>query len=276
MRPLPLLSACLVCFAVVTDAAQTRDADLVARVGGYVEKYYARAQTIIARETVTVQPVSRSLEEEGPPRQIVNDVRIEWDAQGAQPRAVRELIRSGGPRLGPRDQPACLDPRSFTLEPLAFLLPANREQVRFSVGRLETIAAGVRAQRIDYEPRAAEPPRVRWDGKCGWVDTFGRTRGRVWVNPVTGAVLRFEERLGGRVNLPGPEGDSNAPEFVAERADTTIDYKLFAFVDPDELLLLPARVESVTFIRNSGVPRVRVTRTFTDYRRFLTAGRILP
>ena len=47
-------------------------------------------------------------------------------------------------------------------------------------------------------------------------------------------------------------------------------------MDPDELLLLPARVESVTFIRNSAVPRVRVTRTFTDYRRFLTGGRVLP
>lgn len=265
-----------VCFAVTASAGQTRDADLVARVGDYVERYYARAQTIIATETVTVQPVSRGLEEEGPPRRIVNDVRIEWDAQGAQPRAVRELIKSGGPRLGPRDQPSCLDPRSFTVEPLAFLLSANRAKVRLSVGRVDTLAGGVRAQRIDYEPRAADPPRVRWDGRCGWVDTFGRMRGRIWVNPVTGAVLRFEERLDGRVNLPGPEGDPNAPEFVAERADTTIDYKLFAFVDPEELLLLPARVESVTFIRNSGVPRVRVTRTFTDYRRFLTAGRVLP
>ncbi len=271
----PVLTAGFVCVAAAADA-QTNDAELIARVADYVERFYARAQTIIATETVTVQPVSRSLEEEGPPRRIVNDVRIEWDAHGAQPRAVRELINAGGPRLGPRDQPACLDPRSFTLEPLAFLLPSNRDKVRLSVGRLETIAAGVRAQRIDYEPRAADPPRVRWEGRCGWVDTFGRTRGRIWVNPVTGAVLRFEERLGGRVNLPGPEGDANAPEFVAERADTTIDYKLFAFVDPEELLLLPARVDSVTFIRNSGVPRVRVTRTFTDYRRFLTAGRVLP
>ena len=270
-----VLTAALVCFAAAAAQGQTHDAELIARVGDYVERYYARAQTIVATETVVVQPVSRSLKDEGPPRRVVNEVRIEWDAQGAQPRAVRELIGAGGSRFGPRDQDACLDPRSFTLEPLAVLLASNRDKVRFSVGRVETIAAG-RAQRIDYEPKTAESPRVRWDGKCGWVDTFGRTRGRIWVNPVTGAVLRFEERLGGRVNLPGPDGDANAPEFVAERADTTVDYKLFAFVDPDELLLLPARVESVTFIRNSAVPRVRVTRTFTEYRRFLTAGRVRP
>jgi len=47
-------------------------------------------------------------------------------------------------------------------------------------------------------------------------------------------------------------------------------------VDPDETILLPSRVESVTFIRNSAVPRVRMIRTYTDYRRFLTGGRILP
>ena len=70
----------------------------------------------------------------------------------------------------------------------------------------------------------------------------------------------------------GPRAIRCAPRFVAERADTTIEYKRFAFVDPDETLLLPARVESITFIRNSGVPRVRVIRTFTDYRRFLTTG----
>jgi hypothetical protein len=51
---------------------------------------------------------------------------------------------------------------------------------------------------------------------------------------------------------------------------------MVAFTDPDELLLLPSRVESVTFIRNSALPRMRVTRTFTGYRRFLTAGRVVP
>lgn len=265
----------LACVAVTTTGAQTREADVIARVGDYIERYFARAQTIIATETVIVQPVTRDLEAFGPPRRVVNEVRIEWEAQGTAPRSVRELIRADGAMFGPRGQPDCLDQRSFTFEPLVFLLPSHREKVRFSIGRTDTVG-GVRARRIDYEPRTTEPPRVRWDGKCGWIDSFGRTRGRVWVNPVSGAVLRLEERLGGRVNLPGPEGDRNAPRFVAERADTTIDYKTFAFSEPDELLLLPARVESVTFIRNSAVPNMRVTRTFTEYRRFLTAGRVRP
>jgi hypothetical protein len=262
-------------FFAVSISAQTTDATLIVRVGEYVERYYARAQTLVATETVTVQPVSRRLEPEGPARQVTNEVRIEWDALvGSQPREVREMVSAKGPRRGSSDQPVCLDPRSYTLEPLAFILPSNRDQFRLSVGRMETIG-GVRAQRIDYVPRTPEPPRVRWDGKCGWVDNFGRTRGSIWVDPATGEVRRFDERLSGKVDLPGP-GNPDAPRFVAERADTTIEYKKFAFVEPDETLLLPSRVESVTFIRNSVVPRVRLTRTFTDYRRFLTGGRIRP
>ena len=252
-------AACAIfAFFAVSLVAQAPNEDLLARVGAYVERYYSRAQTIVATETVTVEPVSRRLKPEGAPRKVVNEMRIEWDAQvGSEPRAVRELVSATGPRRGPTGQPDCLDPRSFTLEPLGFLLPANRDRFRFSIERLETIA-GVRARRIDYVPRSFDPPRTRWDGRCGWVDTFGRTRGSVWVDPATGDVLRFAERLAGNVDLPGPAGDPNAPRFVAERADTSIEYKRVTFVDPEETLLLPSRVESITFIRNSGVPRARV------------------
>ena len=248
----------------------------MARVRAYVEQYYARAQTLVVTETIDVEPVTRFLNASGPARRIVNEMRIEWDGQtGSEPREVRQLMSASGRRFGPSGQPDCTDRRSVTFAPLAFLLPANSDRFRFSVGRAGTID-GVRTRRIDYEIRRPEPPRVRWNGKCGWVDSYGRPRGSVWVDPASGAVLRFEERLDGRVKLPGPPGDTAAPEFVADRADTTIEYRTFAFVDPDETLLLPSRVEEVTFIRNSAAPRVRVTRTFTGYRRFLTAARILP
>ncbi len=261
-------------FAVPAVIAQSSDAELIARVGAYVERYYTRAQTLVVTETTVVEPVTRRLEVDGPPRRLVSEMRIEWDGTlGSEPREVRQLESARGNRFGPAGQPDCLDQRSVTFAPLAFLLPANRDRFRFTVTRFETIN-GVRTRRIDYTMRRAEPPRVRWNGKCGWIDSYGRTRGSVWVEPASGEVLRVEERLNGRVKLPGPPGDAYAPEFVAERADMTIDYKRFAFVDPDETLLLPSRVEEVNFIQKSLSPRVRVTRTFTDYRRFLTGGRI--
>jgi hypothetical protein len=47
------------------------------------------------------------------------------------------------------------------------------------------------------------------------------------------------------------------------------------FQDPEETLVLPARVETVTVIRGEGVQRMRVTQTLTNYRRFITASRIV-
>src|SRR4029434_11149165 len=89
-----------VCFVVpIASADQAAQAELLARVGTYVERFYSRAQTIVATETVTVEPVSRSLKPEGPPRKVVNEMRIEWDTQiGSEPRAVRELVSATGPR----------------------------------------------------------------------------------------------------------------------------------------------------------------------------------
>ena len=276
LRAALLAVAAVFVSVVVPVIGQSTDADLIARVAAYVEQYYTRAQTLVVIETTVVEPVTQRLKVDGPPRRVVSEMRIEWDGTpGSDPREVRVLKSARGSRFAPAGEPDCLDQRAVTFAPLAFLLPGTRDKFRFTVRRFETIA-GVRMRRIDYEMRRPEPPRVRWNGKCGWIDSYGRTRGSVWVDPASGEVLRLEERLSGRVKLPGPPGDAYAPEFVAERADMTIDYKRFAFVDPDETLLLPSRVEEVNFIQQSLAPRVRVIRTFTEYRRFLAEGRIIP
>ena len=259
-------------------SAQSNDSDeLLTRVSAYVARYYARAQTLVATETVVVQPLTRDLKDLGVPRRVVNDTRLEWDATiGAAPRATRTLVSATGPQLGPPGRPDCLDPRSFSLEPLAVLLPPRRDTIRFAVRGVETIDA-VRVRRIDYVPLTREPARVEWDGQCGFIHASGGTRGRIWVEPGSGAVLRFSEQLVGDIELPGPTapGSAAAPRFTLERADTTITYDRVMFADPDETLRLPTRVESISVIRNSAVPRLRVTRTFENYRRFLTAGRIV-
>ena len=51
-------------------------------------------------------------------------------------------------------------------------------------------------------------------------------------------------------------------------------YTTVSFADPDERLLLPASIESMTLLRG-GLQSVRRTETFRDYRRFLTQGRIV-
>jgi hypothetical protein len=95
---------------------------------------------------------------------------------------------------------------------------------------------------------------------------------------VTFEVLRFDEGLVGEVELPPhPKRRPGSPlSFVLERADSTTTYEPVSFHDPEETLLMPVRLESVTVIRNSGVPRLRVTHRLTNYRRFVTSSRIVP
>ena len=61
---------------------------------------------------------------------------------------------------------------------------------------------------------------------------------------------------------------------VVERHDTTIRYKTVPFHDPDEAMLLPESIETLIVVRG-GLESMRSKQTFTDYRRFLTGGRII-
>ena len=63
---------------------------------------------------------------------------------------------------------------------------------------------------------------------------------------------------------------------IVERADTSIRYQPVRFSQPEETLLLPTRVESLSVLRSSGVQRLRVTQTYKNYRRFLTDSRVIP
>jgi hypothetical protein len=58
------------------------------------------------------------------------------------------------------------------------------------------------------------------------------------------------------------------------RDDVTIRHKTVAFSDHDEALLLPESIVSVTMVRG-GLQSTRRTHTFSDYKRFVTAGRVL-
>ena len=257
-------------------AAQPEPAT-IARIGDYVERYYARAQSIVADESVIVQPLQRDLTADGFPRRLVFELRLEWDPEADEPATVvRRLISARGPRLGPPKQPDCLDPRAISPEPLAFLLPDRRHKYRFTMASASR-HDGHTAVRVDYRPVTPEPPQVTWDNECGRIELPGRIKGRVWADPVTAEVVRFDEALVGQVDLPPPpKSPTSDRRFTIERADSTTYYKRVAFENPAETLMLPSRVESVTVIINSGMPRLRTTQEFTNYRRFVTASRILP
>jgi len=260
------------------DAA--RDA-AVARVSAYVEGYYARAQRVMAEERVTIELLRPDLTPDGFARRLIYDVRIEWDptADGGRGEAttVRELVRVGSRAPRPGDEPGCTDPRPISPEPLAFLLPTERQKFTFAMAGQKRVHRRP-AVALDYASTVVEPPKVAWTDECVSIDLPGRTRGRVWADVETDAVVRLDERIVGMVEIPVPReqqhrGASRA--LVVERADTSIEYQQVTFADPQETLMLPSRIESLTVVRNSGSPRVRTTQVFSRYRRFLTASRVV-
>jgi hypothetical protein len=272
------------CWAVLVAAPAAQalsPAPLLARIGGYVEQYYARAAHILALEEVTVQPLTRDLAADGFARRLAYELRVEWNPDAGEGQrgasVVRQLVSVNGRPPRPGDEPQCTDPRSISPEPLAPLLPGERGKYIFHPAGTGQVA-GRPAVIVDYRSVRAEPPRVEWRDDCALIDLPGRTRGRVWADPETAEILRFDEQLVGLVDIPVPRTQQRrgaAAYMTIERADMSIRYRPVPFVDPDETLMLPERVESVVVIRNSGSPRLRITQSFSNYRRFVTASRIV-
>ncbi|HWF84109.1 MAG TPA: hypothetical protein VG222_04665 [Vicinamibacterales bacterium] len=256
---------------------------LLARIGQRVEQYYARAQSIICVETVRLQPLSFDLSfDGGHVRQLVYELRISWeppadDQTPPEAKVMRELLKVDGRAPRPGDEPGCLDPKPVSTEPLAMLLPARQREYAFTwagTGRTD------RRDSLMLEYKATTPgePSVTFKGECISVELPGRNRGRVWADAATGDVLRLDEQLVGmfEFRLPKEHVLPNGPTtMVIERADSSIKYQPVAFHDPEETVMLPASIQTLTVVRNSGSPRTRMTQTFSNYKRFLTGGRIV-
>jgi hypothetical protein len=274
-------------FATVLPAAGQPEpaADLAAiltRVGQRVEQYYARAQSLIARETVRIQPLEADLTPAGFGRRLAYELRVAWDPQhtpGTLPEAtvLREILTVNGRPPRESDEPGCMDPKPVTPEPLGMLLASQRGDYTFSLAGTRKID-GRAAVMIDYKPLAVGEAEIRWTEKCVTISLPGRSRGRIWIDAATDEVLRLDDHLVGLFEFRVPEKQVRLgalSHMVIERADTSIRYKPVEFEDPDESLMLPASIETVTVIRGSGEPRVRITQRFSEYRRFLTGGRLV-
>jgi hypothetical protein len=261
--------------AAVPVLAQPADAPpFLTRVSTYVEEYYARVQRVIVDETVVIQPLKTDLSPDGFARRLVYETRLEWDPAAAEPaRVTRELVRAQGPRFARPNKPECFDPRAVSPEPLAFLLPARHEALRFRVLRPEAVR-GRPAQVLEFTPRRRDPPKVDWEEDCGRVDLAGHIRGRVWADARSGEVLRVTEQLIGPVDIRAPR-ESSSLWFTFDRQDTVLDYQQVRFENPEETLLLPQRVDVVSVVLRSGMPRLRLTLTYDNYRRFVTESRIV-
>jgi hypothetical protein len=261
-------------------AQSTRLPDILRDVGQYVESYFTRVQSIVGTETVRVQPLAHDFSADGRMRTLVYELRLDWAAGLAgqlSAQVVRELVKVDGRVPRPRDEPRCLDPHAITPEPLEFLRPGNQEKFIFTLSG-SAVVDGRRAHLMDYRGRTPEPVDVTWKDDCATIDLPGRTRGRVWVDATDATILRLDEGLVGQVDVRVPVTQQRrgaARAMVLERADTSIKYKPVRFADPEETLFLPDSVDVLQVIRDAGTPRLRVTHRFSNYRRFVTGGRLV-
>lgn len=253
----------------------------VARVGDYVEKYYARAQSIMVDENVAIHALGQDLRTEGFPRRLTYELRVEWnpDATGDEgpAKVTRQLVSINGRPPKPGQEPECLDPRSTSPEPLAFLLPDRREKFIFKSAGLGRVD-GRAALMIDYRSVTPEEPKAEWKKDCGSINLPGRARGRIWADPETAEIMRLDEGITGMVDVVIPrehQRNGTSAYWTIERADSSIRYRRVQFTEPNESLMLPSSIDTITVVRNSGSPRTRITQNFTNYRRFVTGSRLV-
>jgi hypothetical protein len=258
------------------------------QIAGHVREYYSRAQSLVGLETVNLQPVGRDFSAEGMARRLVYQMRLEWapPENGETPGAtmVRELMTINGRKPKPNDKPKCWDPRESWEEPLAMFLPETRETYEFKwVGSGRT--DGRPSVSLEFRERPvkdAEPPEANWihgeQEECVSVSVPGRTRGRVWADLETGEVLRLDQSINGLFDIRVPSKEQQhwqTPYLTLERSDTSIKYRRVIFRDPDEAMMLPASIDTLTVWRGGNAQPMRKTQTFAGYRRFVAVGKLV-
>jgi len=272
----------------LTHAAPDVDT-LLGRIGDRIAEYYKRAQNVICVEKSTVQPIGWSLAPDGFARVVESELHVEAEAgDGSEPgeaKVVRAIRRVNGRAPRARDdkeRAGCTDPNPLSPEPLAFLLPPHRHEYRFvSAGTgkdndrpalLIDFASVSRSSKVEL----AEDPRghedcFEWNGDLA-------VKGRIWIDASTYEVLRVDTNFMGPVDVKVPSALQRRHNFsswiVVERYNQTIRYKTIAFHDPDETMLLPESIDVLSVMRG-GLQSTRRRQTFSDYKRFITGGRVV-
>jgi hypothetical protein len=264
-------------------------AALIAHVGERVAAFYERAQRLVCLERSTVLPIGRDWRVVGFGRTVLSELRIEpGDADGgfrSEPHVTRVIRRINGREPRARDltgRAGCTDPTPLSPVPLAFLLPEHRDEYQFTNVR-ETTRDGRAALTIGFASVRRDGNPVLIEDEHGHDDCYDwtgpmRITGRLWVDAATHDVVRLERHLAGPTDVRIPrrlQREHNFPDWVTiDRDDLTIEYDEVSFSDPDEVMLLPASIESTTVLRTT-LQSTRRTQVFSDYRRFLTGGRIV-
>jgi hypothetical protein len=267
--------------------AQPNLDELLTRVAERIAEFYKRAQRVICIETSRVQPIDLTYSSRGFARIVESELRVEAEdgELAGDARVVREVRKVNGraPReKDKKERDGCTDPNPLSTEPLAFLLPAHRSEYQFKAAGFSK-ERNRPAVRIDFASVNRKSNVELIEDKQGHEDCFDWSgqipeRGRIWVDAESYDVLRVERSVGGptsvRVPLPIQRRHHLDNYVVIMREDTTIRYRTVSFTDPDETLLLPESIESLSVV-SGGLQSTRRSQIYSDYKRFVGDSRVL-
>ena len=280
------------CIALVTalSAEQSAVADVAGvleRAGKRVTEYFARAQSLVCLEKVSLQRLGLTWSPDGMARQVESELRLSWEPTPDNPtpkeaKTVRQVIRVNGGVPRKKDYDNCTTPEQNAEEqqPLSILLPQQRADYAFTVGGRDTIdgrTAIVIAFKEVRKPKV-DVSMVKDNEDCISFDIEGGTRGKIWIDAETQDVLRLDRSLTGLVEIPLPRKATlhgGGMSWTMERWDTSIRFKRVSFQDPQETLVLPISSTTLQITRGSGQPRLRTSTEYIAYRRFITGGRVV-
>lgn len=285
------LGALCIALATALSAEQSAVADVAGvleRAGKRVTEYFARAQSLVCLEKVSLQRLGMTWSPEGMARQVESELRLSWEPTPDNPtpreaKTVRQVIRVNGGVPRKKDYNNCTSPEQNAEEeqPLSILLPQQRADYAFTVGGRETIdgrEAIVIAFKEVRKPKV-DVSMVKDNEDCISFDIEGGTRGKIWIDAETQDVLRLDRSLTGLVEIPLPRKATlhgGGMSWTMERWDSSIRFKRVSFQDPQETLVLPISSTTLQITRGSGQPRLRTSTEYIAYRRFITGGRVVP
>ena len=280
-----------VALAEVEQASNVDLAEVLRRAGDKVTEYFARAQSIMCLERVSLQRLGMTWSAEGPPRFVESELRLSWEPTDENPlpieaKTLRQVVKVNGAKPRKDDYQNCTTPEQTDSEeqPLSLLLPAQREKYTFTFEKLEVIdnrPAFVLTYREIAKPKV-DVSLLEDNEDCISFDVQGGMRGKVWIDSMTHDVLRLDRGLTGLVTIPLPKKalrrlyGNQEPAWTMERFDSSIRFKRVSFQDPEETLVLPVSSTQLQITRGAGTPRLRTSTQYVAYRRFMTAGRLVP
>ena len=285
-------AALLTALGVCVLGAQTAHIDLegvLDRAGARVAEYFARAQSIVCLEKVSLQRLNLGFSADGPARYVESELRLSWEPTKDDPmpkeaRTLRQVIKVNGHPPRKKDWNNCTTPEQEDSEeqPLSMLLPESRAGLSFAYDGRQVIdgrdAVVIRFREKKLKP-TVDVSLVEDNENCVSFNIDGGMRGKVWIDAETSDVLRLDKSLSGLVEIPLPR---KAQRFgvdrpwTMERWDSSIRFKPVKFEEPSETLILPVSASTIQITRGSGTPRLRTTTQYTSYRRFITGARVVP